>query len=255
MARTKSSLPKSEVAQGTNILDVKIPPQLRKRIDLGIDWFTEALGGQGMVPSNVMMLTGTPGAGKSTLFRQLADSITASGKIAIYNSGEESPYQVAMAAERMKLKNGFKMSQEQQASELIRFARKVQKANPKKTVFILQDSIQTLDDGKYSNGVTNSSTALRCTEMLAEWAKETYGIVLFIGQVNKDGQFSGKNGIKHWIDAHAHIYIDGKKSSDTYGERLFEVSKNRWGVTGKTFIVGIQDTGLYLKGYVEYVKS
>jgi len=235
--------------RGTNILDIEVPKQLRDRKKVGITWFDDALGGDGLVPSSVMMLTGTPGAGKTTMLLQLANAITKAGHVCLYNTGEESLHQVKMVAERLNLREGFYVGQDTVVTELLAHADSLRKANPNKQVFILQDSLQTLNDGKWGEA-TNSVTPMRCAEMLTDWAKSTYGIVIFIGQVNKDGAFQGKNGIKHAIDIHGHIYIDQKKNSETYGERIFEVTKNRFGCSGRAYILGIRRDGLYEKGEI-----
>ena len=201
-----------------------------------------------MVPSSVMMLTGTPGAGKTTMLLQLADAITKSGHICLYNTGEESLYQVKMVAERLGLRNGFVVGQDTLVTDLLDHADSLQKSHPKKQVFVLQDSLQTLDDGKYGGGHTNSMSTVRATEMLTDWAKATYGIVCFIGQVTKGGDFAGKQTILHAVDVRGHLYIDEEKKSETYGERIFEVTKNRFGCSGKSFVLGMERSGLYEKG-------
>ena len=236
--------------KGTNIKDLEVPTALRDRKKVNITWFDDALGGEGFVPSTVMMLTGTPGAGKTTLLLQLANAITAAGHVCLYNTGEESLYQVKMVVERLGLKEGFYVGQDTMIEGVLEHANALRKANPGKQVFILQDSLQTLDDGKWKDG-TNSMTSLRCAEMLTDWAKETYGCVIFIGQVNKDGEFQGKNGIKHAIDIHGHIGIDKMKKSETYGERIFEITKNRFGCSGRAYILGIRRDGLFEKGMIE----
>ena len=93
--------------RGTNINDIKVPEQLRNRKKIGIEWFDNAIGGEGFVPSSVMMLTGTPGAGKTTMLLQLANSITKAGHVCLYNTGEESLHQVKMVVERLGLREGF----------------------------------------------------------------------------------------------------------------------------------------------------
>ena len=235
--------------RGTNILDVEVPKQLRDRKKVGITWFDDALGGEGLVPSSVMMLTGTPGAGKTTMLLQLANAITKAGHVCLYNTGEESLHQVKMVAERLGLREGFYVGQDTVVTELLAHADALRKANPNKQVFILQDSLQTLNDGKWGEE-TNSVTPMRCAEMLTDWAKATYGIVIFIGQVNKDGEFQGKNGILHAVDVRGSIYIDKAKKSETYGERIFEITKNRFGCSGRTYILGIRRDGLYEKGEI-----
>jgi DNA repair protein RadA/Sms len=235
--------------RGTNINDIEVPKQLRDRKKVGITWFDDALGGDGFVPSSVMMLTGTPGAGKTTMLLQLANAITKAGHICLYNTGEESLHQVKMVVERLGLREGFVVGQDTHVTDLLAHADMLRKANPGKQVFVLQDSLQTLNDGKWGEA-TNSVTPMRCAEMLTDWAKATYGIVIFIGQVNKDGEFQGKNGILHAIDVRGSIYIDQAKKSETYGERIFEVTKNRFGCSGRAYILGIRRDGLYEKGEI-----
>jgi DNA repair protein RadA/Sms len=234
--------------RGININEISVPPALRDRKKAGLEWFDDALGGEGFVPSSVMMLTGTPGAGKTTMLLQLADAITASGHICLYNTGEESLYQVKMVAERLGLRNGFVAGQDTLVTDLLEHADSLRKANPKKQVFILQDSLQTLDDGKYAGGGTNSMTAVRSVEMLTDWAKSTYGIVAFIGQVTKSGDFAGKQTILHAVDVRGQLFIDEDKRSETYGERIFEVTKNRFGCNGRSYVLGLNKSGLYEKG-------
>jgi DNA repair protein RadA/Sms len=234
--------------RGTNILDLEVPAQLERTVKTGLKWFDEAVGGEGMTPSTAMMLTGTPGAGKTTMCLQLAESIMASGNICLFNTGEESLFQVRKVAKRLNMKNGFIAGQDTLVEDVLNHADTLRKANPKKQVFLILDSLQTLDDGKYKDGHTNSMTQVRAIEMITNWCKETYGIALVIGQVTKGGDFAGKQQIKHAVDAHGHLFIDEQKNSETYGERLFEIQKNRFGCSGKTFILGIGQTGLYEKG-------
>ena len=151
--------------RGTNILDVEVPKQLRDRKKVGITWFDDALGGEGLVPSSVMMLTGTPGAGKTTMLLQLANAITKAGHVCLYNTGEESLHQVKMVAERLGLREGFYVGQDTVVTELLAHADALRKANPNKQVFILQDSLQTLNDGKW--GEETNSVTLRKSRIVS----------------------------------------------------------------------------------------
>lgn len=76
------------------------------------------------------------------------------------------------------------------------------------------------------------------------WCKTTFGNMFLIGQVTKSGQFAGKQGIKHYVDAHLHLDIDTDKKSDCYGERVAEMTKNRFGVAGLMFPFTIESRGL-----------
>lgn len=248
MSKMNLSVGIKNLKKGTNIWDIEVPQALRDRKKVGIQWFDEAIGGEGMVPSSVMMLTGTPGAGKTTMLLQLANAITKAGHVCLYNTGEESLYQVKMVVERLGLKDGFIVGQDTLVEDLLSHADNIKRANPNKQLFLLQDSLQTLDDGKYGGASTNSMTPVRCVEMLTDWAKKTYNIAAFIGQVTKDGEFAGKQTILHAVDLRGQLYIDSQKRSETFGERIFEITKNRFGCSGKSYILGMERSGLYSKG-------
>jgi DNA repair protein RadA/Sms len=237
---------------GTRINTIEVPAALRVKRSSGIDWIDEALGGEGgFTPTTTMMLTGGPGTGKSTLLRQLANSITGAGHVAVYNTGEESLYQAKMACERLGLKNNFMVGEEVMLPTLLNSVDNLRNepANKTKTMFLLPDSLQTLDDGKYvdakgdSRGTTGKTPGY-CAEMLVDWAQRTFGVVVFIGQCTKGDQFAGQNKIKHAIDIHAHMWRDMKPKSETYGMLLLEVQKNRWGCTGKKYILELAKTGV-----------
>ena len=70
--------------------------QLKKRCKTGIKFIDDAFGGKGMTPSVCTLFTGTPGAGKTTLMLQLADSLTRQGHVCLFNTAEESLYQVRL---------------------------------------------------------------------------------------------------------------------------------------------------------------
>ena len=241
------------LGRGASILDITVPDALRRRVASGVGFFDDALGGEGFVPSSVMMLTGTPGAGKTTLLLQLADSITAAGHICLYNTGEESLYQVKMVTERLGLRNGFVVGQDISVTSLLAHADMLRATYPGRQVFILQDSLQTLEDEvAEARGGANSMTPVRVTEALTDWAKANYGVVIFIGQVTKDGDFAGKQTILHAVDVRGRLYIDQEKRSETYGERIFEVTKNRFGVSGRGYILDLGRSGLREKGSFQY---
>ena len=103
----KLKVNKNDISFGTNVLDIEVPAVLRERFATGIDYIDGALGGQGFTPSTVTLFTGEPGAGKTTMMLNLADRITAKKGIALFNTAEESLYQTALTAQRLKLRNGF----------------------------------------------------------------------------------------------------------------------------------------------------
>lgn len=232
------------LAKDSNILELDVPAQLEKTISTGLPFLDDAMGGAGMTPSSCMLFTGTPGVGKTTLMLSLADALTKSGNIAFFNTNEENLYQVRKVTKRLQFQNGFIPGQHSLTPEAIKHLRWLQEKNPGKQVFGIFDSLQTHDDGKYGNGHTNSMTQVRVTEQITNWCKETFGIAIIVGQVTKSGDFAGKNEVKHMVDIHSHFFLDTQRNSETYGERLFEVQKNRFGCSGTKHILEMSSKGL-----------
>lgn len=245
---------------GQGVQSIKVPEKLRERHSSGIAWVDDALGGRGFVPGTIMMLTGTPGAGKTTMLLQLANALQGQGHQALLNTGEESLYQVKLVTERLGLKHDFGVGQDIMVPEMLKHVQLIMESKMgddldnrgrlkvgSKQMFVLVDSLQCMDDGKYSNGV-NGMTPMRVVEMLTNYAKKFFVNIVFIGQVNKAGEFAGKMGIKHAIDTHGHLFIDMEKKSEFYGERMFAISKNRFGCSGRTYLLGMDSSGLFERG-------
>jgi len=234
-----------EVNENTNILDVQVPVEMQHNVSTGNPYIDALCSGDGMTPSTVMLLTGLPGAGKSTLQLQLADSITGCGHVALVNTCEESLYQVRKTVKRLNLKNGFIPSYHSEVHKLIEHADKVRCANKGKQMFLFVDSLQTLEcSTEVGRPLSEQSAAVHATLELAAWAKKYYTIVILIGQVTKDGSFEGKQKIKHALDVHLHLGIDTDRKSETYGKRIAEVTKNRFGPAGLYMEFEIHSNGL-----------
>jgi DNA repair protein RadA/Sms len=241
----------------TNILDVNVPGELEKEITCGVPFLDDGMGGRGFTPSTAALFTGTSGAGKTTLMIQMADAITGKGNICLFNTCEESVIQIRKVTKRLKIQNGFYVGQDHKVPKIIDHCRMLIEQNPGKQLFLVCDSLQTLDDCYYDNGYTNSMSAVRCTTMLTDFAKikckKVYPIVILIGQVSKSGDFSGRNAIKHAVDVHMHLSIDQDKKSDTYGLRILEVNKNRFGGAGRCYVLDMQSEGLSEMGSFDKV--
>lgn len=246
------NLPTQGVKHGTNILDLKIPPELEMRVLSGLPWVDDLLGAgekeQGITPSTSILFTGTPGAGKTTGALQIADSWTSQGNICLFNGNEESLLQVRKTTKRLKMKSGFICGEDRLIPEVLRHADILRERNPGKRLMLVIDSIQTHDDGFYANGGTNSMTAVRVTKMITEYCKKHFAVAMLIGQVNKDGKFTGKQTIKHDVDVHAHLQIDQKPSSETFGKRIIKIEKNRFGFSQVGYFLGLNAQGLYEDG-------
>ena len=238
----KLNVKNDRIVFGTNILDINIPNKLRERHKCGVDYIDDAFGGEGFTPSTISLFTGEPGAGKTTLMLTLADSLTSQGYACLFNTAEESLYQVKLTCERLDLRNGFIAGQETYVPRLITQCDSLRRKYPSKPFFLIVDSLQTLNDGKYGEEHTNGQSAVRALQMLTDYAKEHYINVICIGQVNKSGNMAGSQKLKHMVDAMLHLSIE-KKDEDFKGLRVLETVKNRFGGAGWTFFLDLKNNG------------
>ncbi len=227
---------------GTNILDIEVPEALKNKFKSGLSFVDGAMGGEGFTPSSVTLFTGEPGAGKTTMMLKIADSVTKKKGVALFNTAEESLFQTAMTAKRLKLRNGFKCGNTNNVVELLEKSREIMAENPGKQFFLIVDSLQCMDDGKYSSGMLTSGTAIRCLELITDFCKEVNAIAIVINQVNKQGKMAGSNKLKHMVDAHMHLGIE-QKDEDLMGCRILETQKNRFGGCGHVFFLRLRGNG------------
>jgi DNA repair protein RadA/Sms len=220
---------------GTNISSINVPKELLRRFKCGVDWIDEGLGGEGFTPSMVTMFTGEPGAGKTTALLSIASGLTDNNCVCLYNTAEESLYQVKRTFDRLGLPGHFLVGSETNVDSIIAGANEIRNKpeNKGKQFFLMIDSLQCLDDGKFETGRITCWTAERSLEKLTQWAKETFCNVIVIGQVNKAGNFSGSNKMKHMIDCHMSLSWE-RKDKDLIGHRKFKVEKNRFGGCNRT---------------------
>ena len=240
----KLNVKNDEVVFGTNILKVRVPKALRNKFKSGLDFVDCALGGEGFTPSQVLLFTGTPGAGKTTMMLTLADQITKSGGLVVFNTAEESLFQVKLIAERLGLKSGFAVGQETHVPTLLEACDKLRakRGNKNKPFFLIVDSLQCMDDGKYANGSVNSQSATRALALITDYCKEQFVNAIVIGQVNKEGKMSGSNKLKHMVDAMITLSVE-EKDTDLRGSRVLQTTKNRFGGCGHTFFLALNGKG------------
>jgi DNA repair protein RadA/Sms len=233
---------RNELPFGLNINDIVVPDILKTRVRTGLDYIDAAMGGKGFTPSMVTLFTGTPGAGKTTMMLKLADSLTANGAAVVFNTGEESLFQVKMVTERLHLRHGFMAGGEVNVPTLLKQCDAVRARNPGKPFFLVIDSLQTMDDGKYKDGGRTSQTAVRALEQITNYCKEHNVNAIVIGQVNKGGKMAGSNKLKHMVDAHMHLSVE-EKDAELAGCRVLETQKNRFGGAGHAFFLRLNEHG------------
>ena len=241
----KLNLRADHIARGTNILDVEVPECLRARHRSELVFWDDALGGQGFTPSAVTLFCGTPGSGKTTMMLELANSLTKSGAAVLFNTAEESLFQVKLVAERLNLKHGFHAGQETSVPRLLELcdALRAKRGNKNKPFFLIVDSLQTLDDGKYANGGGGRAKDKRSLGLITNYCKEHYCNAVVIGQVNKSGQMAGSNVLKHMVDSMMTLTVE-EKDPDLRGCRVLQMVKNRFGGAGGAFFLELGKRGV-----------
>lgn len=234
-----------EIPFGAAIDKLVVPEKLRLRIPTGYDIMDAALGGKGMTPSVTTLFTGTPGAGKTTMLLMVAAAAARNGCCPVYNSAEESAYQVKMVYERLLLHGSFGFGGETCAPRLLdKFTNLHAKSgNVNKHPLLIVDSLQTMHDGMDKSGRISNATGERVLEQITSWAKETYSNAFVIGQVTKSGKAAGNNKLRHMVDAHIGITIDTDDRSPFYGSRKMKVFKNRFGPNGGVIFMRLEETG------------
>jgi len=188
------------------------------------------LGG-GVVPGSVILLGGEPGIGKSTLMLQVALSLPLK---TLYISGEESPKQIRMRADRIGFDSG-------QMSLL--FETNVQKilhtlydAPPE---IIIIDSIQTLHTDLIESSAGSISQIRESAGEIIKYAKQTNTPVFIIGHINKEGQIAGPKVLEHMVDTV--LQFEGDRN---HLFRILRAQKNRFGATHEIGIFEMFAKGL-----------
>jgi len=232
-----------DIAFGTSIQDITVPDTLKVKVPSGLGYFDFALGGRGFTPSLCGLFTGTPGAGKTTMMLSLANSLQGNGAQVVFNTAEESLYQVKMSADRLKLRHGFMLGGESNVPALLKGCDKIRKKHSDRPFFLIVDSLQCMDDGHFNSGRITTATAERSLAQLTSYAKVNACNVLVIGQVNKDGKMSGSNKLKHMVDMHLHLSVE-EKDEDLMGCRILSTRKNRFGGAGHTVFLRLKKSGL-----------
>ncbi|MBQ7690736.1 MAG: DNA repair protein RadA [Muribaculaceae bacterium] len=203
------------------------------RIKLPSGELNRVLGG-GLVPGSIILIGGEPGIGKSTLVLQ--NVLRIRSRRVLYVSGEESPQQLRMRADRIA---GGHMDCEcyllcETSLENI-FASI--KANPPGLVIV--DSIQTIASDTLESAAGSVSQVRECAAALLRYAKETSTPVILIGHINKEGTIAGPKVLEHIVDAV--VQFEGDRQ---YMYRILRSIKNRFGNTSEIGIYEMKEDGL-----------
>lgn len=210
--------------------DLELPDFMRSATGLGE--LDRVLGG-GLVNSSVVLLSGEPGIGKSTLLMQISDILGQNRKV-LYISGEESYGQLKLRAKRLGVKgdNLFILA-ETNINNILSQAEKI------KPDILIVDSIQTVFNERIASAPGSITQVKECTLSFIEKAKGDGISVILVGHVNKEGSIAGPKVLEHMVDAV--LYFEGEKQQ-TY--RIIRAIKNRYGPTNEIGVFEMTDVGL-----------
>ena len=199
----------------------------------GIDEFDFVLGG-GIVPGSMILIGGEPGIGKSTLLLQAAARLETAGRTVLYASGEESPDQIRLRADRMTEDAGAVHVLGETRLEAI-----VGAAGAISADIVVIDSIQTVYTDTLESAPGNVGQVRECSGQLMRFAKESGTAVIVVGHVTKGGGIAGPKTLEHIVDTV--LYFEGEVTLDY---RLLRTTKNRFGSVDELGVFSMTEQGL-----------
>lgn len=202
------------------------------RITTGMRELDRVLGG-GIVPGSLILVGGDPGIGKSTLLLQVCQKLS-KDKNVLYISGEESPAQIKLRANRM---GDFNENLKLLCETNLDMIRSV--IENKRPELVIIDSIQTMYSEEVASAPGSVSQVRESTNVFMQLAKGL-GITIFIvGHVTKEGTVAGPRVLEHMVDTV--LYFEGDRHASY---RILRGVKNRFGSTNEIGVFEMRQSGL-----------
>ena len=216
--------------RATRFSDLSLPAYMRSETGLGE--LDRVLGG-GLVTGSVVLLSGEPGIGKSTLLMQISDCLGQNRKV-LYVSGEESGGQLKLRARRLGVSGEHLYILTETNLEHI-----LAEADTIKPDVMILDSIQTIYSDKVNSAPGSVSQVRECALTFINRAKSEGISMLLVGHVNKEGGIAGPKVLEHMVDAV--LYFEGERQQ---AYRIIRAVKNRYGSTNEIGVFEMTDRGL-----------
>jgi DNA repair protein RadA/Sms len=200
-------------------------------MDSGIGEMNRVLGG-GIMRGSSVLVGGEPGIGKSTLMLQAAARLVSPGRV-VYVSGEESPGQIRMRADRVgAVSDRIEVLAE---TELTAVMQALELAKP---VLVIVDSIQTLYTREV-NAMPGSVNQIKaCTQELVDWGRDRGAAVFLVAHVTKEGIIAGPKLVEHMVDT----VVSFEQASTEV--RTLQAVKNRFGSVDELGFFRMTEAGL-----------
>ena len=225
--------PPASVMDLTDIEEKELP-----RLESGMEEVDRVLGG-GVVPGSLILLSGDPGIGKSTLAAQVADSIVKKHKKekkVIYISGEESAQQVKQRLDRLNCDpGGIKFINDVNVEKILS---SLEQTPPS---LLIVDSIQTLYSSDNDSEAGSVSQIRTIASKFMEFSKEKNTAVILIGHITKDGQLAGPKSLEHIVDTV--LYLESELTQKSYC--LLRGTKNRFGSVNEVGVFEMAGDGFH----------
>lgn len=227
----RSPSPVSALQKSVPVAVSDIVSNEEQRIRMPSAELNRVLGG-GLVPGSVVLVGGEPGIGKSTLVLQ--NILAIKSKTILYVSGEESPNQIKLRADRIGRgsENVFIVCE----TSLDKIYEHIDTVQPG---ILIVDSIQTIASDSLESSAGSVSQVRECAAQLLKYAKLTTTPVILIGHINKEGTLAGPKVLEHIVDAVLQFEGDSK-----YMYRILRAIKNRFGSTSELGIYEMCQHGL-----------
>lgn len=220
-AHTFSAIPLSQI----NAAD-------EHRFVTGISELDRVLGG-GIVKGSVILLSGDPGIGKSTILLQVCNALQGDIKI-LYVSGEESAIQIKLRAKRIGVESdAVSVMTETDVQTVCEY---INSARPD---LVMIDSIQTMQHPDISSSPGSIVQVRESANMLLRTGKSLDIPIFIVGHVNKGGDIAGPKVMEHIVDTV--LYFEGERNQSY---RILRAIKNRFGSTNEIGVFEMTETGL-----------
>ena len=210
----------------------EINPSDEQRFITGISELDRVLGG-GIVKGSVVLLSGDPGIGKSTILLQICNALQNKANI-LYVSGEESAAQIKLRASRLcVLGDNVTVMTETDTQTVCEYI------NSQKPDLVMIDSIQTMQIAEISSSSGSIVQVRESTNLLLRAGKSLDIPIFIVGHVNKGGDIAGPKVLEHIVDTV--LYFEGERNQSY---RILRAIKNRFGSTNEIGVFEMTDKGL-----------